>query len=43
MTWLSDHSWLAAAAFWALLVGASWGSLGYGWLRRRKRRGDDDQ
>jgi hypothetical protein len=43
MTWLGDHSWLAAAVFWALLIGGSWGRLGYGWLRGRKRQGDDDR
>ena len=43
MIWLVDHSWLAAAAFWVLLIGWSWGGLGYGWLRRQKRGGDDDR
>ena len=43
MTWLTDHSWLGAAVFWVLLIGWSWGSLGYGWLRRWKRRGGRDQ
>jgi len=43
MTWFADHSWLAAAALWVLLIGGSWGSLGYGWLRDRKRKREDDR
>ena len=43
MAWLGDHSWLAVAVFWALLIGGGWGSLGFGWLQRRGRRGDHDR